>query len=307
MAMIDISTALATVPYFNGRDLTPFRINGGITNVNWRVRDNASGEMFFVKQYGPGTEQYIDRQTALSAARTAAAKGVGPQVIHHDDNLGIEVHEFLQGFRSCSVLDGQDPVIRARIMAAYKDIHDDLTLAKVNTGLAQFEAFAAKVNHATTGNSPLLPRDLDQMLWQARRAGRAIHASGIDLVGCLNDAYISNYMRNDAGEIRLIDLEYAAANDPYWDVAMFSFEIFFDDLSGIASILEMYEGEARPEAVARTYLYIGVAITRWGLWAIDQSLNSPIAFDFAKYSRTLLSRARRQMLSPDWEWALSHV
>ncbi|WP_339115516.1 choline/ethanolamine kinase family protein [Thioclava sp. GXIMD2076] len=305
--MIDITQALAKVPHFEGRDLTPFRINGGITNINWRVRDDTSGEMFFVKQHGPGTSAYIDRHTALSAAKIAAAKGVGPQVIYHDDDEGLEVHEFLQGFRSCSVLDAQDAEIRAKIMTAYKDIHDDLMLEKANTGLEQFESFARTVTRESTNDSPLLPRDLEQMLWQARRAGAAIKASGIDLVGCLNDAYISNYMRNEAGEIRLIDLEYAAANDPYWDVAMFSFEIFFDDLHGISSILEMYEGKVRPEALARTYLYIGIAITRWGLWAVHQSLNSPIAFDFAKYSRTLLMRARRQMLSPDWEWALAHV
>ncbi len=307
MSMTDISGALSQVPLLAGRDLVAERINGGITNINWRVVDRGSGETFFVKQHGPGTASYIDRQTALSAARIAAAKGVGPQVLFYDEDLGIEVHEFLQGFVSCGVQDAQNQQIRARIMAGYKNIHDDLVLEKANTGLAQFEDFAARVTPESTGNSPLLPRDLDQMLWQGRRAAAAITASGIDLKGCLNDAYISNYMRNDSGEIRFIDLEYAAANDPYWDIAMFSFETFFDDLHGLASMLEMYEGQARPDALARTYLYIGVAITRWGLWAIHQSLTSPITFDYAKYSRTLMSRARRQMGSPNWEWALSRV
>ncbi|MBT9385292.1 phosphotransferase [Pseudooceanicola sp. CBS1P-1] len=301
--MTDITAAIARVPLFGGRDMKAFRINGGITNINWRVVDQATRETFFVKLHGPGTEQFIDRETALSAAKIAAAKGVGPQVFFHDGDAGIEVHEFLQGFTSCGVDDAQDATVRANIMAAYKDVHDSLKLDLVNTGLQQFEDFTAKV----VGRSAQVPADIDQLIWQCRRAKAAIEASGVSLAGCYNDAYISNYMRNDAGEIRIIDWEYAAANDPYWDVAMFSFEIFFDDLRGVASMLEMYEGQVREDVLARTYLYIGVAMVRWGLWAIYQSENSPIGFDFAKYSRMLLLRARRQIGSADWDWALSKV
>ncbi|WP_226629620.1 choline/ethanolamine kinase family protein [Alloyangia pacifica] len=303
MDMTDIHAAIARVPLFDGREVKAFRINGGITNINWRVVDQSSRETFFVKLHGPGTEQFIDRQTALAAAKIAAQKGVGPQVLFHDDDAGIEVHEFLQGFTSCDIVDAQDERVRANIMAAYKDMHDSLLLERENTGLSQFEDFVGKV----VGKSPMVPRDIDQLVWQARRAKAAIEASGITLAGCYNDAYISNYMRNDDAEIRIIDWEYAANNDPYWDVAMFSFEVFFDDIRGISSILEMYEGAVREDVLARTYLYIGVAMVRWGLWAIYQSMTSPIGFDFAKYSRLLLLRARRQIGSPEWDWALTKV
>lgn len=303
MSMTDIDTAITHVPLFEGRALQSFRINGGITNINWRLVDRASGETFFVKLHGPGTEQFIDRQTALTAAKIAAEKKVGPQVLFHDDAKGIEVHEFLLGYTSCDIVDAQNDVIRANIMSAYKDMHDGLMLGRDNTGLSQFEDFVAKV----VGKSPLVPRDIDQLVWQGRRAKAAIEAAGITLTGCYNDAYISNFMRNEAADIKLIDWEYAANNDPYWDVAMFAFESFFDDIRGLSSILEMYEGAVRQDVLARSYLYIGVLAVRWGLWAVHQSMTSPIGFDFAKYSRLLLQRARRQMASPEWDWALSQV
>ncbi|MEI4474095.1 choline/ethanolamine kinase family protein [Frigidibacter sp. MR17.24] len=301
--MMDIDSAIATVPAFAGRELKAFRINGGITNINWRVVDEAAGETFFVKLHGAGTEQFIDRRTALVAAEIAAERGVGPQVLHYDEGTGVEVHEFLTGFRSCGIDDVQDDRVREGIMRAYKGVHDSLRLGKANTGLDQLDDFVAK----TSDLSGRTPRDLDQLRWNAGRAGAAIRASGIDLVGCYNDSYISNYMRNAAGEIRIIDWEYAADNDAYWDIGMFGVESFFDDRRGVAALLEMYEGRAHEDKVARGYLYVGLAMLRWGLWAVYQSAHSDVPFDFAKYSRLLLLRARRQMLSADWDWALSRV
>ena len=301
--MTGIDEAIAAVPHFAGRRMQARRINGGITNINWRVTDMATDETFFVKLHGAGTEAFIDRATARIAGEIAAARGVGPQVIHYDAEAGIEVHEFLEGFRSCGLHDVQDDTVRGGIMAAYKGVHDSLHLEAANTGLSQFEDFAAKV--ADCG--ALLPRDAAQLIWNGRRAARAIEAAGVTLTGCYNDSYISNYMRDDAGRIRIIDWEYAAMNDPYWDIAMFGIESFFDDRRGVTSLLEMYEGRAQTQTVARTYLYVGVAMVRWGFWAVYQSVHSDVPFDFAKYSRLLLLRGRRQMAAPDWEWALAHV
>jgi len=301
--MITIDTALSRVPLFSGRDLASYRINAGITNINWRVVDRGTGETFFVKLHGAGTEAFIDRKTALIAARIAAERGVGPAVLYHDDEAGIEVHEFLTGFRSCSNVDILDDEVRGAIMRAYKGVHDSLTLERSDHGLDQFETFVDMV----VGRNDRVPRDIAQLVWQARRGAEAIRAAGFDLRGCYNDSYISNYMRNDAGDIRIIDWEYAAGNDPYWDVAMFGIESFFDDIRGVSSLLEMYEGGAREDLVARTYLYVGIAMIRWGLWAAHQSLHSDVSFDFAKYSRLLLLRGRRQTSSPDWDWALSKL
>lgn len=301
--MMDIETALTHIPLFAGRRLQTHRINGGITNVNWRVVDPQSGETFFVKLHGAGTAQYIDRKMAFAAGEMAARRGIGPQILFHDEALGIEVHEFLEGFTSCTIQDIHDEAIRAHIMGAYRTIHTNLKLERTDTGLAQLEAFIGRV----AGQSEVLPRDIDHLIWQARRAAAAITASGVDVCGCYNDPYISNYMRNAAGEIRIIDWEYASNNDPYWDIGMFCFETFHEDSRSIAGMLEMYEGQAREDLVARTFLNIGVAKVRWGLWAAYQHKNATIAFDFAKYARFLLMRARWQFAQSDWERALSHV
>ena len=45
---------------------------------------------------------------ALKAATIAAGKGIGPGVLFYDDKMGVEVHEFLDSYRSCDILDVQD-------------------------------------------------------------------------------------------------------------------------------------------------------------------------------------------------------
>jgi len=301
--MNDIHTVIKDIPNFAGRDLMVKRINGGITNVNWCVSDQASGEKFFVKLHGEGTENYINRSTALKAATIAAGKGIGPGVLFYDDKMGVEVHEFLDNYRSCDILDVQDSNIRGNIMSAYYSVHQDLILEETNTGFQQLETLVRQAKSVC----PELPRDIETLLAQCYKAKAAIEASGMDLCGCYNDSYISNYMRNDDGAIKIIDWEYAANNDPYWDVGMFCIESFFDDLSNIEGIIEMYNGKASPDLIARTYLYIGVALVRWGLWALSQQYVTSMSFDYGKYSQILLLRARKQILSKNWEWALTQV
>ncbi|MDC0609781.1 phosphotransferase family protein [Vibrio sp.] len=301
--MNDIQTVLKDIPNFVGRDLAVKRINGGITNVNWCVSDQSNGEKFFVKLHGEGTENYINRATALKAATIAAGKGIGPGVLFYDEKMGVEVHEFLDAYRSCDILDVQDAKIRGNIMSAYHSVHQDLILEETNTGFQQLETLIKQAKQVC----PTLPKDIETLIAHCYQAKAAIEASGIDLCGCYNDSYISNYMRNDAGVIKIIDWEYAANNDPYWDVGMFCIESFFDELSNIEGIIEMYNGKATSDLVARTYLYIGVALVRWGLWALSQQYVSSIAFDYGKYSQILLLRARKQILNENWAWSLSKV
>jgi len=301
--MMDIQNVLKEIPCFAGRQLNAKRINGGITNENWCVSDHDSGAKYFLKVHGKGTENYINRATALKAATIAAEKGIGPGVLFHDEQMGVEVHEFLIGYRSCDIIDVQDKSILNNIMSAYHMIHSDLILDEANTGFHQLDTLVQQSKQ----HCPELPKDIEYLLSQCNKARSAIEAAGIDLCGCFNDSYVSNFMRNDDGGIKFIDWEYASNNDPYWDVALFCIESFHDDVSNIETIIEMYNGRPMPEQVARTYLYIGVVLVRWGLWALTQQYISSIAFDYGKYSQALLFRARKQMMNSNWDWALKTV
>ncbi|MFQ5438316.1 MAG: phosphotransferase family protein, partial [Paracoccaceae bacterium] len=148
-----------------------------------------------------------------------------------------------------------------------------------------------------------LPPDLDYLLWQAGRAEAAVMASGHDLSPCFNDGYISNYMVNATGDVRIIDWEYASNNDPVWDLAIFCMECFFNAATR-NEIVEEYYGTLRHDVLARIDAYEALVCLKWGLWAALQAVVSRIPFDFCKYADLLFMRARGVMRHPRFEAAL---
>ena len=56
------------------------------------------------------------------------------------------------------------------------------------------------------------------------RAKLEIEAVGIDFSPCFNDCYVTFYVINDEMELRIIDWEYGANNNPYWDLAWYLFQ-----------------------------------------------------------------------------------
>lgn len=301
--MIAIEDAIAKTGLWAGRPVRHERIATGITNLNWRVHLDDTGETFFLKIHGEGTENLIDRELAHEAALSAARTGYAPQLLFYDPADGIEVYEFLHGFRSCGVIDLQNPTIRANILKAYRAIHTTQKLSTTKTGFDQLDRHLSRLG----AMKATLPSDMDHLLWQVSRARAAVNAAGMDISACFNDGYVYNYMVDDNLNVKVIDWEYASNNDPYWDLAMFSYESFFLGEDDIRETLELYEGTARKEAAARIHVYGGVATMVWGCWATYQSLTSSIPFDFGKYADILFLRARACMSAPRWDRALAEI
>jgi thiamine kinase-like enzyme len=303
MSTIAIEDAVAKVGMWAGRPLRFERIAAGITNLNWRITLSDPEEIFFLKIHGPGTESFIDREVAHEAAIKAGDAGIAPRLLFYDAADGIEVYEYLHGFRSCGVLETQHPTIRQNIVRAYKTVHATQSLSVAKDGFAQLDQHLNRLRQMGAE----LPRDFEEMLWQRRRAEQAIRASGMDLVACFNDGYVSNYMYNDDLAVKIIDWEYAANNDPYWDLTMFSWENFYTDPQSRRELIEIYDGAYRADIAARVHLYVGVASIVWGLWATYQSMTSSIPFDFGKYADLIFARGRMAMAVPEWERALVTV
>ena len=303
MATVGIEDAISKVPLWSGRPVRHERIAAGITNLNWRIRLDDPDETFFLKIHGPGTESFIDRDVAHEAAIKAGDAGIAPRLLFYDPVDGIEVYEYLNGYRSCGVPDTQHPTIRENIVRAYKAVHTTQSLSVARDGFAQLDQHLNRLRQMDAE----FPHDFEQMLWQRGRAERAIRASGMDLTACFNDGYVSNYMFNDRLEVKIIDWEYAANNDPYWDLMMFSWENFYTDPAGRRELIEIYDGTYREDVAARIHLYLGIASIVWGLWATYQSMTSSIPFDFGKYADLIFARGRIAMSVPDWENALARV
>lgn len=297
-----LAASLRKIPEWNGLTVSYRRVSAGFTNFNYLIHVKELDLTGFAKVVGPNTEAFIDRKAAHEAAVLAAQCGVGAGLIGYVEEDDFEVYEFLSDYRCFTIADMLDPDLSAKVMEAYATIHTCPPLPQTNTGFQQIESLQAQLASANADR----PEDLDDLLWQARRAQAAITRSGAISAPCYNDGYVTNYMKNDQGDVRIIDWEYGANNDPYWDLATYFFESFADRETR-QELLRIYKQDAGEREDARVDIYLPLVCLKWGLWASLQSSISAIDFDYLKYADILFMRARHLMRQVSWDAALETV
>ena len=292
-------TSMLKIEKWRGMNITYERVNAGFTNFNYLVHIGEFDLTCFAKVVGPGTEAFIDRGVAHEAAETAARAGIGPAILAYVKEDDFEVYEFLNDFRCFTISDMTNPDLAAKVMDCYAKIHCSPPLSKSNTWVTQILDLHRQIEQVGADRPP----DLDHLMWRFERARSAVELAGANLVPCYNDGYVTNYMRNAAGDVRIIDWEYGANNDPYWDIATYFFESFADRETRERLLLH-YKPDAGQNERARIDLFIPLICMKWGLWASLQASISEIEFDYLKYADILFMRARYLMDQDEWERGL---
>ncbi|SEO47213.1 choline kinase family protein [Aquisalimonas asiatica] len=297
-----LEAVIGHIPGWQGREIRYQPVSGGISNTNWRVTVDGMAPEYFVKVPGRGTEMFVNRAAAHDASVKAADCGVSARVFHFVEELGVEVFEFLDGYRASSNGDFLDPGIRRNAARALRRFSTQEPLKLTKTIFEQTEEHLEQIRELggyTPPDKPWVDR-------QYQAAKGALVAAGIDVAPCLNDNLAGNFMLNAAGDVILVDFEYASNNDPHYELALWFGEMFFTpDVEH--EMVEEYFGEARAETLARVYLYKALADVKWSNWAWVQRQVSQLDFDFHKYGAWKHMRARQVMQDPRWEEALRAV
>ncbi|PZR32833.1 choline kinase family protein [Caulobacter segnis] len=281
---------------WSGPQVSYRRLALGITNLNWLA--HRGERTVFIKLFGDNTDSFINRRASGAASRIAGEMGVGPRLLASFEQPGAEVYDFLQGFRNASTDDLLRPEVRKALMANYRTMHGAPLIGETRSAFAQLDHRLALARE----HGAVMPRDLEHLLWQCDRARQAVEQTSPPLAVCHNDSYAANFMINDAGDVRVIDWEYAANNDPAWDLAMISMGHIGVDQT--AELVTDYQGRPDAALTARVHLYGPVVCVSWALWATLQSKVSSIPFDFHKYSKFLCQLGRARLRDPAWEAAL---
>lgn len=297
-----IEEVLGAVTEWRQKTIQYEPVGGGISNSNWRVAIEGAATDYFVKVPGQGTEMFIDRHTAHEASVKAAKTGYGAQVFTFMEDLGVEIFEFMDGWRTSSNRDFLDPAIRHNALAALKAFNAQSPLAQTKTVFDMIDEHQEQVAML----SGTLPPDNDWLCQQYQRARQALEASGLALTPCMNDTLAGNFMLNDNKAIRLVDFEYASNNDRHYELALWFGEMFFTSSMEIP-LLEDYFGKVTPQILARIAVYKALADLKWSTWAMVQKSVSRLDFDFYKYGIWKHMRARSVMQDSRWEMWLKQV
>lgn len=297
-----LEAAINAIEAWRGSAINYAPVGGGISNTNWRVEVEGAHTAYFFKVPGRGTEMFIDRRTAHEASVKAAQTGYGAPVFAFLEEQGVEVFEFMEGWKASTNLDFLDYDVRHNALHALKAFNGQPLLIQTKTAFDMIDEHQQQVAELKARTPP----DHEWLCRQYERARTALHASGIDLKPCMNDTLAGNFMLNDARAIRLVDFEYASNNDPHYELALWFGEMFFTPDMELA-LIEDYFGRVTPKTVARVIVNKALADLKWSTWAMVQRAVSRIEFDFYKYGVWKHMRARAVMHDPRWEMWLKGV
>ena len=296
-----LEATIARMPDWIGRSIRYAAIHGGITNANFRVSFGDTPQACFVKVPGRGTEAFIDRRTANEAAVNAGDLGLGPRVLQFFPDTGIEVSDFVEGYRSCNNLDFQNRTVRGMAIDCYRRFHDAPRLGQTKTVFDMIDEHVRQVREL--GATP--PTDHIWLAKQYRLARAALEASGLDIVPCFNDPMPMNFMVNPARDrMLMIDYEYASNNDRCYELGIWFGEMFFSEAVE-RELIERYFGRVDPAIFARCQLHKALADIKWGYWSLVQMKQSALSFDYSKYGAWKFLRARSVMHDTRWPQWLS--
>jgi thiamine kinase-like enzyme len=295
-----VEEVLRTVAQWQGSKVEYAPVLGGLQNSNWRITVAGVDKRYFLKIPGDGSDAFIDRVVANEATRRAGERGIGPELVHFDPDTGVEVIEFLEGYRACTNGDFKDRGIPHQIIDLYRVLHDGALLNATKTMFDMIEEHLDGVEeHAVR-----LPADAELILGEYRVAKAALLASGLDLVACHNDPMPGNFLIADGRPMKMVDYEFASNNERAYELALLTTEMFYGE-EQMLELVEDFYSRVDFALLSRVQVCSALADVKWGLWAcVNQKLSMAWDFDYHKYGCWKLMRARMKMSDPRWPFWL---
>lgn len=263
---------------------------GGITNQNFRV-ESAKG-LLVARVCEELPHLGIDRRNEAACQLAAARLDLAPELIHLEPGLMVSRH--LPG-RTLSASDFIDNALISQIGEALRSLHDAWDW--VSGHILAFCPFQTIRTYAQTaaGLNARLPDRIDQLLDDSRRLAHCI--GPYRPVLCHNDLLPANLIW-DGSRLWLIDWEYAGMGHPLFDLASVSAGAGFSDEQD-RILLESYRGRITQDDLETVHLFKIASLLREALWAVIQTVSSPLIFDYDTYAERNLDayrQARQRLL-----------
>ena len=261
-------------------------LSGGMTNVNFKVRD---GEQGYVVRFGEDDPIHlISRRNEIASCEAAFAIGVSPQLVYHEP--GIMVARFIEG-RVFDEADVRDENNLHRIIGLLKRFHHEMPARfdQIPVMFWVFQVFRHYHNLLTKGQSRHTAR-----LPELAQIGRELEAAvgPVEIVFGHNDLLPANFI-DDGDKIWLIDFDYAGFNSPLFDLSNLASNNDLDE-DQEQVMLESYFGIAADRAnrvtLASYHAMKCASLLRETLWSMVSELYSRLDMDFADYTQKNLQR-----------------
>ena len=304
--LAEVAPHLARIALLAGRaDRAALHVRrlGGLTNVNYLIEAADRSARWVLRVPGAGTADYIDRDLEERVARSADAAGVNAAVLFFDAADGLMLTAHVDGAVTMTPSRFEDLGAVARAGDVLRRLHRDA--APVGVAFRLFPMLD-EYKALLAAKGAVLPDGYDaaERLADTARAALAAKPSPLRAAHC--DPLCENFL--DTGErMVLIDYEYAADNDPMWDLGDLSIEAGFDEAHDRALLRSYFGAEPPPDQAARMVGYKALADLLWTLWGQLQHVNGNPAEDFRTYAQGRFDRCRALMATTQFAAALAAI
>jgi thiamine kinase-like enzyme len=201
----DQKILLAGIEPLRGAEILE-NLAGGPASDSWLL--TAGDEQFVARIDKPLAKLLgLDRCAELEVLHTVSAAGIGPQIIWSDPGKGVLVTSYIPG-KAWSVMDVHKRGRLGKLAATLRKLH---ALPAQGPVFAPGKIAAAYARELGTDSASRLAeqatKQAEKLLSETRRPAL-----------CHNDLVHSNII--DGETVRLIDWEYAAVGDLYFDLAV---------------------------------------------------------------------------------------
>jgi thiamine kinase-like enzyme len=293
-----IEHILEQIPGWSGKERVLSPLTGGITNQNYRV--DIAGESFVLRVGGKGTRLLgIDRGREHTCTAIAAQMGVGAEVMHFLASEDVLVTRFIVG-NGISPETAAQPETLKRIVASMKRYHKGPDFPGTFSPFETVRDYHKKALERGVTFPDTLPQ-VYTLMAQIEDAIGPLHKSK----PCHNDLLASNFI-DDGNTIWILDWEYAAMGDIFFDLGNFAVNQALND-EQCATLLRYYFGEVRSVDVAHLHLMRLGSDLRESFWGFLQSGVSELDFDYYEYAHYHLNRFLGNVATPEFDRWLHDV
>ena len=264
-----------------------YPLKQGLTNLSCHFTTD-DGEYVY-RHPGGGTELMIDRAAELQALNLAKAFGIDNTFIFENPRRGWKISKFIP---NCRELDPNDDAQLADAMAMARKLHAQ---SAVLDREFDFLAEGLRYESLLLQKGPIDVPGFQELKERAIRTKAVADAAGARRCLTHNDFFNLNLLYDEAGNLNLIDWEYAGMSDYASDFGTFVVTCMLDEAGAERALAHYFDREPTPEEKAHNFAYIGLAGWCWYVWALLKESEGDYVGDwlytYYRYARQYLHKA----------------
>lgn len=247
----------------------------GMTNRSFLF--SCKGDKYIMRIPGEGTDQLIDRSEEASVYDRINGKGICDEIMYINPANGYKITKYIEGARVCDPLNVDDVKDCMKKLKQFHDMefkvdHEFHIFEKIN-----FYESLWKDNPSVYQDYEITKKNVFSLRNYIKKHSFKKCLAHIDAVP---DNFLF-YQKDGKEELRLIDWEYAAMQDPHVDIAMFIIYALYDRKQADELIDIYFEGQCNKETRIKIYCYIAACGLLWSNWC---EYKLQLGVEFGEYS-----------------------